>query len=893
MARQNKETPEAKAREVIDRLLTDAGWTVQDYGKHDLNAGRGVAVCYYPLSTGDADYLLAVDRKFLGVVEAKAEGITLSGVESQSAKYGKGLPPALSCWRKPLPFLYESTGVETYFTDLRDPDPRSRPVYGFHHPETLLEWVGEPDSFRRRLQILPSLEQGSLWDCQVEAIKGLEKSLTGNRPRSLIHSATGSGKTFMMVNAVWRLLKYADCRRVLFLVDRNPLGKQTETEFKQFTVPHDGRKFNEIYNIQRMSSSHIDKAARVVICTIQRMYSVLLGRDLEPDADEESWIEQNFLKEEVAYNAAVPIETFDVVITDECHRSIYHLWSQVLSYFDAFQIGLTATPAKHTYAYFRQNVVFSYPYEKAVTDGVLVDYDAYKIRTNITEQGGTIEGGFFVPVRDKHTRRQQWVELDDDLTYSPEQLDRDVVAPNQIRTILEEYKARLADILFPDRTHVPKTLIFAKDDNHAEDIVRIAREVFGKGNEFVKKITYRVTGVKSEDLINEFRTSYYPRIAVTVDMISTGVDVKPIEVLIFMRQVKSRLLLEQMIGRGTRTISPPEMRRVTPDCKSKDRFVVVDCVGALEAVITTAPLERKRSKSFEELLADLAAGRDLDDTIPSVISRLCRLRRKVRPAELERVKPVTDGKSLDDLIKSLEAAIDDVGNGLCVVPEAIAPFRIPKLVDLLCELRRMSEQVIDESVDFTTVSEFDADAKTKAQSYIAQFRQYVTTHKDEIIALQILLDRPHGKRLTLAQVKELANALERERLTTEQLWRAYETLDRSKVRGANAERLLADIVSVVRHAVRPDETLEPHRDVIHHRFDDWLARQQAQGRTFNDEQRRWLTMIRDHIVNNFTIEEDDFDFMPFDQRGGRFKARALFGEGLRKLLDELNEELAA
>ena len=535
-------TPEQEARVNIDRLLEQAGWSVKNADSINLYASSGVAVREFPLKSGHgtADYLLCVNQKAAGVVEAKPEGATLTGVEVQSEKYSTGLPDNLPAHQRPLPFLYESTGAETQFTNRLDPEPRSRLVFSFHTPETLAKWVGvseTPDAgtrriaedgrdylaghnLRQRLKPLPSLNASGLWPVQERAIRNLEESFAAGRPRALVQMATGSGKTFMACNQVYRMIKHAGARRVLFLVDRSNLGRQTLREFQGFTTPDDGRKFTELYNVQLLQSSRIDPVSRVCISTIQRVYSILKGEELDPEREEFSGFDTAALQREpapVEYNPDVPIETFDVVTTDECHRSIYNLWRQVLEYFDGFIIGLTATPSKQTFGFFQQNLVMEYSHEQAVADRVNVDFDTYRIRTQITDQGSAVDAGYFVDRRDRVTRKVRWEQLEKDLTYAPNQLDRDVVAEDQIRTVIQSFRDRLFSEIFPNRRDVPKTIIFAKDDSHADDIVCIVRQVFDKGNDFCQKTTHKTTGVKPEDLLTAFRNSYSPRIVVTVD----------------------------------------------------------------------------------------------------------------------------------------------------------------------------------------------------------------------------------------------------------------------------------------------------------------------------------------------------------------------------------------
>ncbi len=544
--------PEQQARLEIDAALTASGWAVQDYASVDLSAASGIAVREVPLKSGRCDYLLLVDRKPVGIVEAKKVGSTLSAASEQSARYGENLPDFFEA-RGPIPFYYESTGVETYFRCERDPEPRSRHVFSFHKPETLAEWAADEKSLWARMQGFPPLVTTGMRACQVEGIMNLERSFAAGHPRALIQMATGAGKTYTACAFTYRLIKHAHARRVLFLVDRANLGRQAKGEFDQFVTPETNRKFTELYNVQHLTSNQLDSVARVTICTIQRLYSMLRGEELPEEMDELSGFELSAADSrprEVVYNPAIPIETFDFIVTDECHRSIYNLWRQVLEYFDAFLIGLTATPGKQTIGFFNQNLVMEYNHERAVADGVNVGYEVYRIRTQVTEQGGKVEKGFYVDKRSKETRARRWEQLDEDLTYTAGEVDRSVVVPSQIRTVLEAFRDALPTELFPGRTMVPKTLIFAKDDSHAEDIVGIVREVFSKGNDFAKKITYQSkhseTGApaKGEELIQQFRTSPQLRIAVTVDMIATGTDIKPLECLLFLRDVRSRVYFE-------------------------------------------------------------------------------------------------------------------------------------------------------------------------------------------------------------------------------------------------------------------------------------------------------------------------------------------------------------
>lgn len=723
------EAPEQKARRQIDAMLALTGWAVQDYTRYNPAASRGIALREVPLDAGRCDYLLLVDRKAIGVIEAKKEGHPLSTVGEQSAFYGSNLPEFLRPADGSLPFYYESTGVETFFRDRRDPDPRSRRVFSFHRPETLLEWSGDASTLRGRLAAMPTrfpLATLGMRGCQIEAITALEQSFATDQPRALIQMATGAGKTFTACAFTYRLIKHANARRVLFLVDRANLGRQAKGEFDQFVTPDTGRKFTELYNVQHLSSNQLDGVSRVTICTIQRLYSMLRGEtELPEELDERSGFELAAADErprDVAYNPAIPIETFDFIVTDECHRSIYNLWRQVLEYFDAFLIGLTATPSKQTIGFFNQNLVMEYGHERAVADGVNVGYEVYRIRTQVTEQGGVVEKGFYVDRRSKATRALRWEQLDQDLPYTERELDRSVVVPSQIRTVLTAFKDALFTELFPGRTLVPKTLIFAKDDSHAEDIVLICREVFGKGNDFCKKITYRSkhfeTGAptRGETLIQEFRTSPQLRIAVTVDMIATGTDIKPLECLLFLRDVRSRVYFEQMKGRGTRVLSPTDLQAVSgADANAKTHFLIVDAVGVCESdKCDSRPLERKRNVAFDKLMLGVALGKRDEDSLTSLASRLARLDRELNQAERDELATTAGGTTLAQLSASLlnatdpdiiaEAAAGRPGaSAEEIAPEkmevarkqlidaACAPFDNPALRDALDKAKREAE----------------------------------------------------------------------------------------------------------------------------------------------------------------------------------------------------------
>ena len=950
-------TPEQQARQEIDKVLDAAGWLIQDRADTNLTAGLGVAVREFKMADGHgfADYMLFVEGKAVGVLEAKPAGYPLTSVELQADKYATGLPDGLNPPVDPLPFLYLSTGVETRFINGLDPDPKTRRISDLphiHRPSTLAEWLKadtlnawvtrlhgdgglymaaddtRPSSFRARLQTLPHLEQGFLFSNQVEAVVNVEQSLTRNRPRALVQMATGSGKTIFAITSIYRLIKYAGARRVLFLVDRSNLGEQADKEFHGFRTPDDNRKFTELYNVQRLTSNTIGSSSKVVITTIQRLYSMLKGEpEFAPEVEEASQFESAPPPTEpwpVVYNATYPPEYFDVIVIDECHRSIYTLWRQVFEYFDAFLIGLTATPAKQTFGFFNKNLVMEYDHERAVADGVNVDFEVYNIRTKITGRGSTIEAtpDTMVEYRDRQTRERRWERPDEDITYDANELDRRVVAKDQIRTIVRTFRDRLFRDIFPGRREVPKTLIFAKDDSHAEDIVGIVRDEFGRGNAFCQKITYKVTAANPRDLIQSFRNNFEPRIAVTVDMIATGTDIRPIEIVMFMRAVKSRVLFEQMKGRGVRVIDTHELQAVTPDADAKTHFVIVDCVGMTDIEPgDTQPLEQKKTVPFKALLDHVAMGGTDRATLSSLAGRLSRLAKQCGPEEHARVTEASGGVGISDISRAIVDGLDPDRQ----IAEARTTFDVPTdqepteaqvkqaaetllkratetlatepaLRTLLQDLKREVEQIIDEvSQDELLEAGASEEARQKAKALVTSFEQFLEAHKDEIDALQFFYAQPYSKRLRYQDIKQLAEAIKAppRSWTPEKLWRAYETLSQDKVRGASAKRLLTDIVSLVRFALHKDDELAPFSEQVRGRFDHWLAQQRNQGRDFTGDQVRWLKMMRDHIATSLEMTVDDLDYAPFAQEGGFGKAAQVFGSDLRPLLEELSEALAA
>ena len=934
------QNPEQIARDKIDQMLIAAGWLVQSKDKVNLSAGIGIALRETNTESGSADYILFVNSKAVGVIEAKAEdlGYKLLQVEEQSLRYSKdAIKIGKFMLESEKPFVYESTGTVTRFTDYRDPKPRGRNVFWFHKPKTIAELIERGPSLRERLLSMPDLDPTGLRPAQIVAVENLETSFKNNRPRALIQMATGAGKTFTAATFVYRLLKHVDARRILFVVDTKNLGEQAEQEFMAFQPNDDNRKFTELYNVQRLTSSYIASDSQVCVSTIQRLYSILKGEELDESAElenpeESSWMQQQMSKKKaipVDYTPKVPIEQFDFIVIDECHRSIYNLWKQVLDYFDAFLIGLTATPDKRTFGFFNENVVSQYTYEESITDGVNVPYDVYTIETDISQKGDTIKAGWFIDRRDKLTRAKRWQQEDEDTEYKRNDLDKKVVNLSQIRSIIKEYKRALKVDIFPNRVdkngeyEVPKTLVFAKTDSHADDIIKIIREEFDEGNDFCKKVTYK-TDEDPKSVLNRFRNSYHPRIAVTVDMIATGTDVKPLEVLLFMRDVKSVNYFEQMKGRGTRTINKDTFQKVSRTAKSKTHFVIVDAIGATKSKKTDSrPLERKPTVPMKDLLGAISMGIADEDLFLSLSNRLIRLEKQITENEKDGVLEFSGGKNLKQITKELFMAFDqdEIDNRAQLEIDKISlEDRTPALIEeakktaqselvkqaastfngelnnYLDNVRREHEQIIDSrNLDTVTKSEWDTTSVDKATAIVKDFNEYLELHKDEIKALSIFYNQPYNRReITFKMIKDVFDklVLEQPLLAPDYVWNAYAALE--DVKSEQPKDELTALVSLIRRACGIDSKLRAFDKTIDENFKKWIFKQNAGlHNRFSGEQMDWLRMIKDHVVSSYHIELDDLDYTPFDSQGGKGKMFKLFGNEMNEIINELNKVLAA
>jgi type I restriction enzyme R subunit len=923
------QNPEQLARDNIDRQLLACGWVIQDKSKINLHASLGVAVREYQTNVGPADYVLFVDKQPVGIIEAKREeeGHRLTSHEHQTEEYAASKLKYLN--NDPLVFLYESTGQITHFTDYRDPKPRAREVFTFHKPETYRDWLKQDKSLRSRLHDLPQLPEAGLRDCQILAINNLERSFKLAKPKALVQMATGSGKTFTAITTIYRLLKFAKAKRILFLVDTKNLGEQAEQEFMAYLPNDDNRKFTELYNVQRLKSSYMATDSQVCISTIQRLYSILKGEDLEEAAEEINPGENKLWEKRqpvpVGYNPRISIEFFDFVVIDECHRSIYNLWKQVIEYFDAFLIGLTATPDNRTFGFFNRNIVSEYTHEEAVIDGVNVGYNVFEIETAITKKGSVLWKGEFIEHQEKLTRKKRWEQLDEDVVYNAKRLDDDIVNPNQLRLVIRTFKDHLPQ-MFPDRYNgqgefeVPKTLIFAKTDSHADDIIQIVREEFGEENRFCKKITYRAEE-DPKSVLAQFRNNYNPRIAVTVDMIATGTDVKPLECLLFMRDVKSKNYFEQMKGRGTRTIGLDDLKKVTPSARfTKDHFVIVDAIGVTRSLKTDSrPLEKKPGVPLKDLLGAIAVGARDEDLFTSLASRLVRLEKQITEKEKKQFEEKSGGLSIGQVAKNLLHAynpdiLEEVERKVqrehfdsspseveCryieeikALQEKAAAVFTGELNEFVENVRRAHSQIIDTiNPDELLTAAWNKDSSAKATEVVVGFKEWIEAHKDEITALQIFYNQPYRRReLTYTMIREVLEKvkLEKPLLAPVQVWRAYEQL--GKVSGQPKNELIA-LVSLIRNITGIDKVLSPFEKTVDRNFQDWVFKKQAGTVKYNEQQMQWLRMIKDYVAESFHIEKDDFELSPFDANGGLGRMWQLFGRETDEIINELNESLVA
>ena len=866
-------TPEEKARIKIDQWFADAGWEVINRDDYEPTC-TAVAIREGLLKGNlEADYFLFINGKAVGVLEAKREETDTfsSKVCEQAALYAKSVPNIYQTYQKPLPFIFTSNGKELYFCDFREQDHYFKQIMTIPTPHELVKKLGINDYFAG----LPTLHKKGLRDCQYEAITELEKSFRSGQKRALMVLATGAGKTYTACLAAYRMLSYTPMRRVLFLVDRNNLGKQAEGEFGTFRLTENGEAFNTIFTVNRLRSSSIPSESNVIISTIQRLFSFLKGDAIEDNEDDD----ENEPTEEVILppNLDLPHDYFDMIIIDECHRSIYKNWRKVLDYFDTARlVGLTATPIPETMAFFNNNRIVNYTLEKSIVDGVNVDCRVYRIKTQVTETGGAILEGEKFKEETRYTGEVKTVSSKETKTYTNKELNRSIINPAQIKLILSTYRDVVYTELFndpqrePNMDYLPKTLIFALNEAHATNIVQIAKEVFGRTDDrFVQKITY--SAGDSNELIRQFRNDKDFRIAVTCTLVATGTDVKPLEVVMFMRDVESLPLYIQMKGRGVRTIGDEQLRNVTPNAFSKDCFYLVDAVGVTEhemTIPTASDEPTTKTITLKELLEHISHGYIPDEYLKRLAATLARIYNKADDSQRKEFARL----SHDDM-KELSARIYDA-----LEKGTLPPFVSTEkpnlerkgLVSPLANHADARRYLLILAAGFVNTLMPGEDTLIskgfsieEAKNTTEAFEEFCRENADEIEALRIIYNN-EGEPITYSMLKDLEHKLKmaNNHFAPKQIWNSYAVLSPGKVKRSTTKEesdALTNIIQLVRFAFRQIERLDSVVTTSKQYFNLWLGQNQ---REITDKQREVISRIVDYIASNGActvrdIREDD------------------------------------
>ncbi|GHU13237.1 DEAD/DEAH box helicase [Betaproteobacteria bacterium] len=867
-------TPEEKARVEIDRKLENTGWKVVNRDEYSPSVSAMAVREGLLKGNKEVDYLLFLDGKAIGVLEAKREDAKLSEVvAAQAEDYTHQLLNWYQCWQKPLPFVYLSNGKALLFRDIRAGGNNYLPLPTMHTPKELAKIANIQNEYAG----LPYLSNKGLRKCQYEAVTKLESSLRKGEKRALMVLATGAGKTFTACMAAYRLLSYTPAKRILFLVDRNNLGKQAEGEFGTFRLTETGEPFNTIFVTERLKSPKIPQESNVVISTIQRLFAVLTGKEFT-DEDEFEGIQEDDREITLDNNVLLPPDFFDVIILDECHRSIYGRWQQVLKYFkQARIIGLTATPAPETLAFFNNNRIVNYTLEKSIADGINVHFRIYRIKTKVSSEGGTIEKGEKINVVTVHTGQNTVSDSEEEVQYGNTELDRSVVNPTQIRLVLESFRDAVYTDLYPDRNpdlaYIPKTLIFAKNDNHATNIVALAKEVFpNQSPDFVQKITY--SAGDSTELIRRYRNDKSFRIAVTVNLVATGTDIKPLEILLFMRDVGSEILYTQMKGRGVRTIGDEQLRNVTPNATSKDLFYLIDAVGVTETEKYVSKPQGginppPANPTLEQLLEQIAHGYLPDDYLQLLASRLSRINAKSKEKQRTDFANIAD-ITMYDLAVSIFSVLEN--DTLPPFNEVNEPNTERKaLVALLANNPEARKYLLILNAGFVKVLIPGEDeviytgfSKEEAASTTQAFEEYVTTHRDEIEALRIIYNN-QNKPITYAQLSDLKEKLlaNDRRFNMLRLWNSYAIVDAGRdvarrvsttLQNETEREALTNLIQLVRYVFRIIPELKSLSSFAASRFELWCGQNQ---RPLTEQQKEIVKEIVGYIVANGTYTNNE------------------------------------
>ncbi len=897
MFRKSRGISEKETRKkLIDRRLEHAGWgPIASYD--EIQEYKNKSVTEYKTAKGPADYVLFHNGKPLAIVEAKRLAVGPQNVLKQAQRYASGFPA--KWWEfgeYHVPFVYSTNGEVIWFQDLREENSRSREVKQFHTPQALLEMLtrGELGS-TTWLEDNPKTGTGRLRYYQREAVEAIELELSKGKRKMMVAMATGTGKTFTAISLLYRLMKSGFAKRILFLVDRRALAAQAAGAMSVFE-PEPGLKFDKIYEVysQKFKKGELDEKKFNIsvlpnhyltnpdpnhtfayVCTIQRMRINLFG--LPEEESETGDVE----KEEDADQIDIPIHAFDLIVADECHRGYTTAetskWREVLEHFDAIQIGLTATPAMHSLAHFK-DVVYRYTYEQGVSDQFLVDYDAVRISSDIRMNGVFLDEGDGVVYIDSDTGARNYDHLEDQRRFKATQVERDVTAPDSNRKIVKEF-AKYALEQDKKLGRFPKTLVFAVNDienrSHCDQLISLLRDEFGRGDAFVEKITGSPSVDKPLQLIRQFRNRPKPGIVVTVDMLSTGVDIPALENILFVRRVKSRILFEQMMGRGTRLC-----KDLLPQ---KDHFTVYDAVGVIDYMNASAFTENppsKPSRTFGQIVQDVLNNKDRVYNIRLLQKRLLRVAKNITLEGRETLKPWIP----DSDVGKFSTGLAD--NLMADFAEAARILSDPDFQEAIQEYERNPRVFIEapEAVDIVT-SEYlfkTTDGRAlKPDEYLKIFDDYVTNNPDQVTAIQILLNRP--KEFNTAHLRELRKVLESrpERFTEKNLSRAR------RIRQPYVKEL-ADIISLIREAIYEDDSSPDERA-----YEAINVIRQEIGDRLTPAQEKWLEMIRSYLPINLIISREDFRMPPFSRMGGWDKANRTFDGQLENILNDINEVMIA
>lgn len=873
--------PEEKARVKIDKQLRNAGWDIISRNEYLPNSTTAVKEALMVGNT-ESDYLLFVDGKAIAVVEAKREENPLGDeVKKQAEDYAVSPQSWYALWfEKLIPLVYMANGNKIYFKNMLAEDSEYEELSQMHSPKKMLQIIGKKSEYGA----LPLLEKRGLRDCQYKAETKLEESLKLGNKKNLAVLATGSGKTYLACLASYRLLNYTQTKRILFLADRNNLAKQALSEFSLFDRTENMQQMGNLYTIKRLRKEN-DVNADIVISTIQKLFAVLTGQAIQDgnEDEEDELAKKNEEKEskevvELCNDLKLPPDYFQLIIVDECHRSIYGKWKKVLDYFSgATVLGLTATPTPEAYAFFNNNIIENYKYEDSIVDGVNVPSRIYRIITDVTAHGGTIEQGAKVVETAKRTGKSETHAAPITVEYGSSELDRSVVNKNQIREVLLAYKKAIYEDLYPERDKkwefIPKTLIFAKDDNHAAEIVEIAEDVFKTEFEnntlpknYVQKITY--TAGDSDALITDLRTTKDFRIAVTVTLVATGTDVKPLEVVLFMKDVHSDVLYTQMKGRGCRIISDDKLKEVTPNADTKECYYIVDAVGVTESEkhipkpgVGPGP---KRPLSLEHLLERLAHNEVSDDNLMLLRDYCSTINRRYEES-------VLFGRHLDYFITSYGFAPRKLANDINTafaegtLVEYISPSHdnTARMALIYClignlqarnKLLEMQRGYMVESGDDDKVL-YAGFSKESAKTYIENFEKYLDDNKDSIEALRIIYNS-EDTLITHEMLMELQDRLlaESRQYGAYQIWKNYKLLDEQgdveALDGKANVNALTNLIQIVRYAYKKNQKLTSLINGYAQRFSLYCGRAQ---RVLTEDQKDIMQQIAEYIINDGAI----------------------------------------